>query len=83
MPSTSQAIAITTTDCETPSSTRPAAIVRFEADSTCRPPTRSICRPIRGPSIAEITSDAENAPKIQLDETPRSCAMGSASSAGR
>ncbi len=58
-------------------------MVRFEADSTCRPPTRSICRPMRGPSIAEITSEAENAPKIQLVEMPRSCAIGSASRAGR
>ena len=52
-------------------------------DSTGRPPTRSICRPMRGPSKAEITSDAEKAAKIQFEETPRSREIGSARIAGR
>jgi hypothetical protein len=55
----------------------------FDADSTCRPPTRSICRPTRGPSNPEITSDPENAAKNQLLEIPRSRAIGSARMAGR
>jgi len=33
--------------------------------------------------MAEITSDAENAAKIQFGETPRSRAIGSARIAGR
>src|SRR6185369_4322584 len=44
-------------DWVSPSRTRPAASVRLEIDSTDLPPTRSICRPIRGPSRAEITGD--------------------------
>jgi hypothetical protein len=55
----------------------------FEAHNTCRTPTRSICRPTRGPSNPEITRDAENAAKNQFDEMPRSRAMGSARIAGR
>jgi hypothetical protein len=61
----------------------PPARMMLEADSTCRPPTRSIWRPTRGPSNPEITSDPENAAKNQLLEIPRSRAMGSARMAGR
>ncbi len=61
----------------------PAASVTLEIDSTDRPPTRSICRPTRGPSTAEITSDAEKAANIQLLETPRSWPIGSAKIAGK
>ena len=39
--------------------------------STCRPPTRSIWRPTRGPSNPEMTSDPENAAKNQLLEIPQ------------
>mgnify|MGYP003693811549 CR=1 FL=1 len=35
------------------------------------------------PSMAEMTSDAEKAAKIQFEETPRSRAIGSARIAGR
>jgi hypothetical protein len=55
----------------------------LEIDSTDLPPTRSICRPTRGPSTADITSDAENAANTQFEETPRSRAIGSAKIAGR
>ena len=41
-----------------PSSTRPAASVRLENDSTGRPPTRSIWRPMRGPSRPAIDKRA-------------------------
>ena len=54
-----------------------------EEPGTERPPTRSICRPMRGPSMAEMTSDAEKAAKIPFEETPRSRAIGSARMAGR
>jgi hypothetical protein len=66
-----------------PSSTSPAASVTLEIDSTDLPPTRSIWRPIRGPSSAEITSDAENAAKIQFEDTPISRPIGSARIAGK
>ena len=82
-PSSSQATINTGMECAQPSSASPAANVRLEADSTCRPPTRSICRPTRGPSRAAITSEAEKAANIQLLETPRSCAIGSARMAGK
>src|ERR1700728_1362352 len=36
------------------------------------PPTRSICRPTRGPISPEMTSDAENAAKNEFEEMPRS-----------
>jgi hypothetical protein len=55
----------------------------FDAESACRPPTRSICRPTRGPSNPAITSDAEKAAKNQFEEMPRSRAIGSARMAGR
>ena len=82
-PSSSHAADIVQTEVDAPSSASPAARTTFEAQSTCRPPTRSICRPTRGPSSPEITSDAENAAKNQLVEIPRSCAIGSARMAGR
>ncbi len=82
-PSRSHAAISTGIEVVQPSSVSPAASVRLEIDSTDLPPTRSICRPTRGPSRADITSDAEKAAKIQLLETPRSCAMGSAKIAGR
>ena len=83
MPSSSQAASSTGIEVVRPSKASPAASVTLEIDSTERPPTRSICRPMRGPSMAEITSDAENAAKIQFGETPRSRAIGSARIAGR
>ena len=83
MPSRIHAPDIIHSDVEAPSSASPAARMTFEAHSTCRPPTRSIWRPTRGPSKPEITSDAENAAKNQLDEMPRSRAIGSARIAGR
>ncbi len=83
MPSRSQAATRTGIDVVTPSRASPAANIRLEIDSTGRPPNRSICRPMRGPSIAEITSEPEKAAKIQFEETPRSCAIGSARIAGR
>ena len=83
MPSRIQAAISIGIEPVTPSSTRPAAIVRLEVHSTGRPPNRSICRPMRGPSSAEITSAAEKAAKIQLADMPRSRPIGSARIAGR
>lgn len=57
--------------------------ITFEADDTCPPPTRSICRPTRRPSSPEITGDAEKAAKNQFDEMLKSCAMEWARIAGR
>jgi hypothetical protein len=82
-PSRIHALDIIHTDVDAPRSASPAARTTFEADNTCRPPTRSIFRPTRGPSNPEITSDAENAAKNQFDEIPRSRAIGSARMAGK
>ena len=82
-PSSSQAMTSSGIEVLKPSSTSPAASTRLEIDSTDRPPTRSIWRPMRGPSRAEITSAAEKAANTQFEETPRSCAIGSARIAGR
>jgi hypothetical protein len=85
MPTTSrsQAMHIIHTEVDAPRSVSPAARMMFDAERTCRPPTRSICLPTRGPSNPEITSEAENAAKNQLLETARSCAIGSARIAGK
>jgi hypothetical protein len=83
MPSNSHAADIIQTVVDAPSSASPAARMMLEAERTCRPPTRSIWRPTRGPSSPEITKDAENAAKNQLLEMPRSRAIGSARMAGR
>jgi hypothetical protein len=82
-PSRSHAADINQSEVDRPRSGSPAARMTFDAHSTCRPPARSICRPTRGPSNPEITSDAENAAKNQLLETPRSLAIESARMAGR
>ena len=42
-----------------------------------------LMRPMRGPSSAEMMSDAEKMPNSQLVEIPVSCAIVSASTAGR
>ena len=78
-----QAADIIKIEVDAPRRASPAARTTLEAQRTCRPPTRSIWRPTRGPSSPEITSDAENAAKNQLLEIPRSCAIGSARMAGR
>lgn len=83
MPSNSQAVDIIQIDVDTPSRARPAARTMFEMQSTCRPPTRSVCRPTLGPNSPEMTSEAEKAAKNQFDEMPRSRAIGSARMAGR
>jgi hypothetical protein len=83
IPSSSQATTKTGIEKVAPSSASPAASVKLEIDSTDLPPTRSICRPTRGPSIADITSEAEKAAKIQFEDTPRSRAIGSAKIAGK
>ena len=83
MPSSSQAADIIQIEADAPRRASPAARTTLEAQRTCRPPTRSIWRPTRGPSSPEIISDAENAAKNQLLEIPRSCAIGSARMAGR
>ncbi len=82
-PSSSQATVSTGIDVDKPSSVSPAASTRLDIDSTDLPPTRSICRPTRGPISAEITSDAEKAPNTQIDDTPRSRAIESARIAGK
>ena len=82
-PSSSQAATSRGIDVAKPSNTRPAASTTLDIDSTDLPPTRSICRPTRGPISADSTSAAEKAPNTQLEETPRSRAIGSARMAGR
>ena len=68
-PSTSQATSQHRNRMGEAEQCHPAASIRLEIDSTDRPPTRSICRPMRGPSRAEITSEAEKAAKIQFGRT--------------
>ena len=82
-PSSSQAPHIVHTEVDAPRSASPAARMTFDAASTWRPPTRSICLPTLGPSNPDMTSEPENAAKNQLLEMPRSCAIGSARIAGR
>src|ERR1700721_338963 len=82
-PSSSQAMTSRGIEPVSPSSTSPAASTTLEIDNTDRPPTRSIWRPIRGPSRAASTSATENAPNTQFEDTPRSRAIGSARIAGR
>ena len=72
-----------TTDCAMASTTSPAAMTRLADDSTPRPPKLSMVRPMRGPSTAEISSAAENAPKTQLLAKPISRAIGTARMATR
>lgn len=83
MPSSSQAMISIGIEWVKPSSASPAASVKLEIESTDLPPTRSIWRPMRGPSRAEITSEAEKAAKIQFEETLRSRPIGSARMAGK
>ena len=82
-PSKSQAAAIIGAEYDAPRQTSPAASSRFDADSTNRPPTRSMVRPTRGPSSPESMSEPENAAKNQVSEMPRSREIGSARIAGR
>ncbi len=82
-PRNSHAAIIVPIDPDAPNSASPMASTMFDAHSTGRPPTWSMCRPIHGPRSPEITSEAENAAKNQLLDMPRSRAMGSARMAGR
>jgi hypothetical protein len=82
-PITSQLANSPTGPVATDSSSSPAARITLDAHSTERPPCRSISRPASGPSAPDASSAAENAAKTIPGDTPRSRAIGSASSAGR
>ena len=65
------------------SSTRPSAKMPLQPSSTGRPPTRSMARPAAGPTAAETTSASEKARYTIGGGSPRSVAIGWASTAGR
>ena len=77
-PSTSQASHMAGADCAKASRARPAANSKLENASTPRPPSVSMVGPTRGPSTAETSNAAEKAAKTEVEETPRSRAIGSA-----
>ena len=83
MPSTIQAMASPAIPCAAARITRPAAITRFEAASTSRPPWRSISRPTEGPTTADSSNAAENRPKNKSLETCSAAAIGAPRIAGR
>ena len=76
MASTTQAAASIGSDCgDAEQQQRPAANNRLEAASTPLPPPGVDRAADRGPSTAEMMSEAEKMPKIQLVDRPRSRAM--------
>ena len=77
-PTTSQPSANMRNDGAIAKMPRPAAQTKLETAKTSRPPKRSMVRPTCGPSNAEISSEAEKAPKTAVDELAVSRAIAGA-----
>ena len=81
-PNTAQAMTSPAMPCAAARIIKPAAMTRFEATRTPRPPCRSMSRPTDGPTTADSNNASENRPKNTLLGTCNAAAIGGPRIAG-